>query len=39
MQTLGLDGPALIVASATAERRLVDTWRASLDGVAIAHCP
>jgi glycerol dehydrogenase len=35
MAKLGLEGPALIVASNSARRLLEDTWKASLNGVGI----
>jgi glycerol dehydrogenase len=37
MKTLGLEGPALIVAGKSAVRLLSETWRRSLGDVGIAH--
>lgn len=37
MKTVGLDGPALIVAGKSAERLLAETWRQSLGEAGIPH--
>ena len=37
MKTVGLEGPALIVAGKSAERLLAETWRQSLSAAGIAH--
>jgi hypothetical protein len=37
MATLGLEGPALIIAGKTVISRLAETWKSSLDEVKLRH--